>query len=89
MQKKILIVEDDEDIVSYLKDIFRNLLGIKNVEFFSVYDEKSALELLKKESIDLITLDDYLICGHGRDILKKMSDEQRNKTIVFSYDIPF
>lgn len=89
MKKKILIIEDDEDIVSYLKEVLSNLIGTKNVEFSIAYEKEPALEILKKETFSLITLDGYLIYSHGRDVLKKMSDEQKEKTIVYSSDIGF
>lgn len=89
MKKKILIIEDDENIVDYLKKTISDLIGTKNVEFSVAYEKEPALEMLKNESFSLIILDGYLIYSHGREILKEMSKEEKERTIVHSSDIGF
>jgi len=53
MAKKILILDDDPDIVQYLEDLFTN----NGYETCSAADGVAGLEMTKKEKPDLITLD--------------------------------
>lgn len=53
MSKKILIVDDDPDIVSYLEDVFSDA-GYATV---SARNGRQALEALTRERPDCITLD--------------------------------
>jgi len=53
MAKKILIVDDDPDIVSYLEDVFHDA-GYDTV---SARNGRQALEALESERPDCITLD--------------------------------
>lgn len=53
MSKKILIIDDDPDVVSYLKDVFE-------AEGFAAYTAVNGVEGLEKAQVhrpDLITLD--------------------------------
>jgi CheY-like chemotaxis protein len=51
--KKILIVDDEDDILEYLSTLFQD----NGYETIGARDGKEALELLRKEKPDLITLD--------------------------------
>ena len=53
MAKKILIVDDDPNIISYLTDFF----GDNGYETCSAMDGSEAMGIVKKEKPDLITLD--------------------------------
>ena len=53
MTKKILIVDDDPNIISYLTDIF----GDNGYETCSANGGREALEVARREKPDLITLD--------------------------------
>ena len=53
MAKKILIIDDDPNIVKYLTDFF----GDNGYETCSATDGIEALDVVKKERPDLITLD--------------------------------
>jgi len=53
MAKKILIVDDDPNIISYLTDIF----GDNGYETCSANSGREALEVARREKPDLITLD--------------------------------
>ena len=53
MAKKIMIVDDDPNIVSYLEDF----LGDNGYDTCSASDGSDAMAVVKKENPDLITLD--------------------------------
>jgi two-component system, cell cycle response regulator DivK len=53
MAKKILIVDDDPDIVSYLEDVFTDA----GYEAVSARNGRQALEALARERPDCVTLD--------------------------------
>ncbi|MGE4297706.1 MAG: DVU0259 family response regulator domain-containing protein [Desulfovibrionaceae bacterium] len=53
MAKKILVVDDDKNIVDYLVTVFTD----NGYETCIAYDGNEALEVLKAEKPDLITLD--------------------------------
>jgi len=53
MAKKIMIVDDDPNIVTYLTDFF----GDNGYETCSAADGSEALDIVKREKPDLITLD--------------------------------
>lgn len=53
MAKKIMIVDDDPNIVSYLKEVFED----EGYETCSASDGSEALEVVQNEKPDLITLD--------------------------------
>jgi CheY-like chemotaxis protein len=51
--KKILIVDDEEDILAYLTTLFKD----NGYDTMIAHDGKEALEMMKKEKPDLVTLD--------------------------------
>ena len=51
--KKILVVDDEDDILEYLTTLFRD----NGYEAVSAHDGQEALELMRKEKADLVTLD--------------------------------
>lgn len=53
MAKKIMIVDDDPDIVSYLQDLFED----EGYATCTASDGSEALDVVKAEKPDLITLD--------------------------------
>ena len=53
MAKKILIIDDDRDVITFLSTLFEK----NGYETASAMDGATALELAKKERPDLITLD--------------------------------
>jgi len=53
MAKKIMVVDDDQDIVEYLVSIFKD----KGYETCSAAGGEGALELMERERPDLLTLD--------------------------------
>jgi len=84
--KKALIIEDSRSIILSLISTLKQFIS---VECYFAVSAEGALELLNEEPFDVITLDGFLSAGHGRDILKQMSLEQMNKTIIYSSDDAF
>lgn len=67
---KILLVEDDKDLVFIMKRILEN----KEYKVMSAASVKEALLRLKEESFDIILLDIMLPDGYGLDICKKIRE---------------
>jgi len=77
MKKKILIIDDDPNIVDYLVSLFED----NGYQTFSADDVAKGLELAKKEVPDLITLDIELPDEWGPRFYRKMSQEKNLKNI--------
>jgi DNA-binding response OmpR family regulator len=79
MAKKILIVDDDPNIVTYLEDFFSD----NGYETCSASDGSEAMIVLKKEKPDLITLDLEMPEEWGPRFYRKlMKEEEFRKTPV-------
>lgn len=72
MAKKILIIDDDPNIVSYLEDIFKDL----GYETVSASDGSKGLELFRAAKPDLITLDLDMPDVYGVKFMVKLSKEE-------------
>ena len=77
MKKKILIIDDDPNIVDYLVSLFED----NGYQAFSAGDVAEGLELAKKEVPDLITLDIELPDEWGPRFYRKLSQEKNLKNI--------
>jgi len=75
--KKILIVDDDPNIIDYLTTLFED----NGYSTFSARDVKEGLEIAKKETPDLITLDLEMPEEWGPRFYRKMSQEKTLKNI--------
>jgi len=75
--KKILIVDDDPNIIDYLTTLFED----NGYSTFSARDVKEGLEMAKKEIPDLITLDLEMPEEWGPRFYRKMSQEKALKNI--------
>ena len=75
--KKILIVDDDPNIIDYLTTLFED----NGYSTFSAHDVKEGLEIAKKEVPDLITLDLEMPEEWGPRFYRKMSQEKLLKNI--------
>lgn len=86
MAKKILIVDDDANIVEYLKDIFED----NGYATCVAMDGSKASEMLEKESPDLITLDLEMPEEWGPRFYRKMSqmDAYKNLPVVVISGLP-
>jgi DNA-binding response OmpR family regulator len=72
---KILIIEDDENMVDYIKNVFN--VGWPEADFISAYKGKEGINLVEKEMPDVVLLDLGLPDMNGFDVLKgirKLSD---------------
>ena len=72
MQARILIVDDDQDILSALK----KRLAWMGHETFTAEDGEQALRLATEESLDLMLLDIELPGLSGLDILKQFAEKR-------------
>jgi len=77
MAKKIMIVDDDPNIVTYLKDF----LGDNGYDTCSASDGSEAMEVVKKENPDLITLDLEMPEEWGPRFYRKLMKEKEFKKI--------
>ncbi len=68
--KKILVVEDDEDIHNLIKSILEK----ERYEIISAYSGTEALLLIENNDIDLILLDLMLPGLTGEELIKKLTD---------------
>jgi CheY-like chemotaxis protein len=75
--KKILIVDDDPNIIDYLTTLFED----NGYSTFSARDVKEGLEMAIKEIPDLITLDLEMPEEWGPRFYRKMSQEKALKNI--------
>ena len=77
MAKKILIIDDDPNVVTYLQDFFID----NGYETCSASDGPEALEVVKKEMPDLITLDLEMPEEWGPRFYRKLNQEEDCKNI--------
>ena len=77
MAKKILIVDDDPNIVTYLEDFF----GDNGYETCSATDGSEALAVVKNEKPDLITLDLEMPEEWGPRFYRKLMKEEEFRKI--------
>ena len=77
MAKKIMIVDDDPNIVTYLKDF----LGDNGYDTCSASDGSDAMGVVKKENPDLITLDLEMPEEWGPRFYRKLMKEKEFKKI--------
>ncbi len=75
--KKILIVDDDPNIIDYITTLFED----KGYATFSARDVKEGLAVAKEEIPDLITLDLEMPEEWGPRFYRKMSQEKSLKNI--------
>jgi CheY-like chemotaxis protein len=74
---KILVVDDDENMVSSLK----RWLEIKGHEVVVAYDGKEAIAKVKKEKPELVLLDIKMPVMDGYEVLKKLREDVVNKAL--------
>ncbi len=81
MDKKILIADDEEG----MRDLFRFLLEPQGFEVFTARDGTEAVELVKKNSLDIVCLDVHMPVMNGLEafkMIKKIKPEQ--VVVIFS-----
>ena len=77
MAKKIMIIDDDPNVVTYLTDLF----GDNGYDTCSASGGSKALEILENEKPDLITLDLEMPEEWGPRLYRKIVQENENKNI--------
>lgn len=80
MNRKILIVEDDEELVDFLKDYLEK----DGYKVIGTYDGKSALQLFRKREFGLVILDLMLPEMDGYNVCKRMRRESDTPIIMLT-----
>lgn len=75
MAYKILIVDDDKDIVEALK----NRLVKEGYEAVTAYDGEEALQKVKEENPDIVVLDLMMPKRNGFEVLKEIREKFKDK----------
>lgn len=78
---KILVIEDDREMAGVLKTI----LSVNKIESTHAYSAATSIELLKRESFDLILCDMMLPDMLGTDLLQKVRTELKLTRIPFIF----
>ena len=66
---KVLMVEDEEDLVRFFKQIFQNF---KQIQFFSATRAREGMEIAKREKPQVIILDLRMPGLSGEEALKEL-----------------
>ena len=77
MAKKIMIVEDDPSIIDYLADLFTD----NGYETCAASNGAEALEIVKAENPDLITLDFEMPESWGNIFYRKIQKKEKYQNI--------
>lgn len=76
-KKKILVVDDEPNIVQLLKDI----LVPANYEVIGAYNGEQALKMAQEENPDVIILDIILPVINGFEVCKKLKKNSKTRNI--------
>jgi CheY-like chemotaxis protein len=76
-KKKILVIEDEEDTASYLTTLFED----NGYDALAAKDGQKGLEIARKESIDLITLDISMPEKSGLKTLRELQESEATSKI--------
>lgn len=77
MKKKILVVDDDPNILDYLESLFKD----NGYDVVAARDAKEGLEIAKKDVPDLITLDIEMPGDWGPRFYRQMIQEKALKNV--------
>lgn len=77
MAKKILIIDDESDVITFLETLFKK----EGYETCTANDGVAGREVLKQENPDLITLDLQMPKNTGTDFYRKICRDERYKNI--------
>ncbi|MBW2984335.1 response regulator [Candidatus Woesearchaeota archaeon] len=75
MKKKVLIVDDEEDILTSVAMLINNM----GYEAKTANNGKKALEMLKKQKFDLVLLDILMPGISGREVLENIREYPKLK----------
>ena len=76
MPKRVLIVEDDPEVMHVLQEFFVGLEHGYNYEIETATDGMKAMPLLRRTQFDLVLLDMRMPRMDGLEVLKKMRDHK-------------
>lgn len=77
MGKKILVIDDEKDVITYLKTFLQK----NNYEVLVAFDGDEALKVAEKEKPDLITLDIMMPKETGVRFYRKIKQEKTLKNV--------
>ena len=78
MKNKVLIIDDEEDILSSCKNVLED--EDYDVDIAKDYDE--ALKIFESKKIDLVFLDVWLPNTDGLDILSNIKEKYPKTTVI-------
>jgi len=78
MDKKILIIDDEEDFCYFAK---KNLEAISNYEIITANKGKKGIQIARKEKPDLILLDIMMPGIDGFEVLKRLKANEKTLNI--------
>ncbi|RKX26693.1 MAG: response regulator [Candidatus Zixiibacteriota bacterium] len=86
MAKKILIIDDDDDIRTFLETLFKK----EGYETVAASNGVAGLEIMKRENPDLVTLDLQMPQNTGTDFYRKLrrDDKYKNVPIIVISGLP-
>ena len=77
MGPKITIIDDEKGLVNTIK----SLLEERGFSVSSAYDAMKGLEVIKRETPDVVVLDIMMPKKDGRDLLKELKEDDATKDI--------
>jgi DNA-binding response OmpR family regulator len=80
MKRKVLIVEDDKDIIQIIKLYVEN----NEIEVMTAYNGEEAIDILSNNKIDLVVSDIMMPLMNGFELIKKVRESQNIPIIVIS-----
>jgi len=78
MDKKILIIDDEEDFCFFVK---QNLEAISNYKIIVANKGKKGIQIARKEKPDLILLDIMMPGIDGFEVLKRLKENEKTQRI--------
>lgn len=78
MDKKILIIDDEEDFCFFAK---KNLEAISNYKIIVANKGKKGIQIARKEKPDLILLDIMMPGIDGFEVLKRLKENEKTERI--------
>ena len=78
MEKKILIIDDEEDFCYFVK---KNLEAISDYEIIIATKGKKGMQIARKEKPDLILLDIMMPGIDGFEVLKRLKGNEKTQNI--------
>jgi len=78
MEKKILIIDDEEDFCYFVK---KNLEAISNFEVITATKGKKGIQIARKKKPDLILLDIMMPGIDGLEVLKRLKKNENTQNI--------